>query len=83
MLPHVLPESEGAEKGGLWGAQESRRIDNQLRGRSGRQGDPGSTRYFLSLEDKCVGYFLMSLMYSSTSVSICAASCAAVLSSAC
>lgn len=31
---------------------ESRRIDNQLRGRSGRQGDPGSTRYFLSLEDK-------------------------------
>lgn len=33
--------------------QESRRIDNQLRGRSGRQGDPGSTRYFLSLEDKC------------------------------
>jgi len=28
----------------------SRRIDNQLRGRSGRQGDPGSTRYFLSLE---------------------------------
>ncbi len=29
---------------------ESRRIDNQLRGRSGRQGDPGSTRYFLSLE---------------------------------
>ena len=35
-------------------AQESRRIDNQLRGRSGRQGDPGSTRFFLSLEDKCV-----------------------------
>jgi preprotein translocase subunit SecA len=29
---------------------ESRRIDNQLRGRSGRQGDKGSTRYFLSLE---------------------------------
>ena len=29
---------------------ESRRIDNQLRGRAGRQGDPGSTRYFLSLE---------------------------------
>jgi preprotein translocase subunit SecA len=28
---------------------ESRRIDNQLRGRSGRQGDPGSTRFFLSL----------------------------------
>src|SRR4030095_4954930 len=30
---------------------ESRRIDNQLRGRSGRQGDPGSSRFFLSLED--------------------------------
>jgi preprotein translocase subunit SecA len=30
---------------------ESRRIDNQLRGRSGRQGDPGGTRFFLSLED--------------------------------
>ena len=30
---------------------ESRRIDNQLRGRSGRQGDPGSTRFFLSMED--------------------------------
>ena len=28
---------------------ESRRIDNQLRGRSGRQGDPGSTRFYLSL----------------------------------
>ena len=30
---------------------ESRRIDNQLRGRSGRQGDPGSSKFFLSLED--------------------------------
>ena len=30
---------------------ESRRIDNQLRGRSGRQGDPGASRFFLSLED--------------------------------
>ena len=30
---------------------ESRRIDNQLRGRSGRQGDPGYSRFFLSLED--------------------------------
>ena len=30
---------------------ESRRVDNQLRGRAGRQGDPGSTRFFLSLED--------------------------------
>ncbi len=33
---------------------ESRRIDNQLRGRSGRQGDKGSTRYFLSLEVRLV-----------------------------
>ena len=30
---------------------ESRRVDNQLRGRAGRQGDPGSTRFFLSLGD--------------------------------
>jgi preprotein translocase subunit SecA len=30
---------------------ESRRIDNQLRGRSGRQGDPGASRFFLSLDD--------------------------------
>ena len=30
---------------------ESRRIDNQLRGRSGRQGDPGATQFYLSLED--------------------------------
>ena len=30
---------------------ESRRIDNQLRGRSGRQGDPGESRFYLSLED--------------------------------
>ncbi|OBX37219.1 preprotein translocase subunit SecA [Halomonas elongata] len=36
---------------------ESRRIDNQLRGRSGRQGDPGSTRFFLSLEDNLMRLF--------------------------
>ncbi|TXK65022.1 preprotein translocase subunit SecA [Alkalisalibacterium limincola] len=36
---------------------ESRRIDNQLRGRSGRQGDPGSTRFFLSLEDNLMRIF--------------------------
>lgn len=36
---------------------ESRRIDNQLRGRSGRQGDPGSTRFFLSLEDGLMRIF--------------------------
>ncbi len=36
---------------------ESRRIDNQLRGRAGRQGDPGSTRFFLSLEDHLMRIF--------------------------
>jgi preprotein translocase subunit SecA len=36
---------------------ESRRIDNQLRGRSGRQGDPGTTRFFLSLEDNLLRIF--------------------------
>lgn len=36
---------------------ESRRIDNQLRGRSGRQGDPGSSRFFLSLEDNLFRIF--------------------------
>lgn len=36
---------------------ESRRIDNQLRGRSGRQGDPGSTRFYVSLEDDIMRLF--------------------------
>src|SRR5271169_3963402 len=36
---------------------ESRRIDNQLRGRAGRQGDPGSSRFFLSLEDDLMRKF--------------------------
>jgi preprotein translocase subunit SecA len=36
---------------------ESRRIDNQLRGRAGRQGDPGSSRFFLSLEDNLMRIF--------------------------
>ena len=36
---------------------ESRRVDNQLRGRSGRQGDPGSSRFFLSLEDNLLRIF--------------------------
>ncbi|MFH2067829.1 MAG: preprotein translocase subunit SecA [Pseudomonadota bacterium] len=39
------------------GRHESRRIDNQLRGRSGRQGDPGSSRFFLSLEDDLLRIF--------------------------
>ncbi|TSC89008.1 MAG: preprotein translocase subunit SecA [Microgenomates group bacterium Gr01-1014_5] len=49
------------EAGGLYvvGTErhESRRIDNQLRGRSGRLGDPGSTRFFLSLEDDLMRIF--------------------------
>ena len=36
---------------------ESRRIDNQLRGRTGRQGDPGSSRFFLSLQDELMRIF--------------------------
>ena len=39
-------------------AHESRRVDNQLRGRSGRQGDPGSSRFYLSLEDDLMRLFL-------------------------
>ena len=49
------------ELGGLYvlGSErhESRRIDNQLRGRSGRQGDPGESRFFLSLEDDLMRIF--------------------------
>ncbi|MBK1660882.1 preprotein translocase subunit SecA [Paracraurococcus ruber] len=49
------------EAGGLFviGTErhESRRIDNQLRGRSGRQGDPGASRFFLSLEDDLMRIF--------------------------
>jgi preprotein translocase subunit SecA len=42
---------------------ESRRIDNQLRGRSGRQGDPGSSRFFLSAEDDLVRLFAGDRIY--------------------
>ena len=49
------------ELGGLYiiGTErhESRRVDNQLRGRSGRQGDPGETKFFLSLEDNLMRIF--------------------------
>ncbi|MDX2049915.1 MAG: preprotein translocase subunit SecA [Rickettsiaceae bacterium] len=49
------------EAGGLYviasERHESRRIDNQLRGRSGRQGDPGETKFFLSLEDDLMRIF--------------------------
>jgi preprotein translocase subunit SecA len=41
---------------------ESRRIDNQLRGRAGRQGDPGESRFYLSLEDELMRLFATGLM---------------------
>ena len=41
---------------------ESRRIDNQLRGRSGRQGDPGESRFYLSLEDDLMRIFATGAM---------------------
>ena len=51
-------EQQVIEAGGLYiiGSErhESRRIDNQLRGRSGRQGDPGKSRFFISLEDDLI-----------------------------
>ncbi|GBE15932.1 MAG TPA: preprotein translocase subunit SecA [Proteobacteria bacterium] len=57
-----MDEREGVlEAGGLHilGTErhESRRIDNQLRGRSGRQGDPGSSRFYISLEDDLMRIF--------------------------
>lgn len=56
-----VEHDEVVKKGGLHviGTErhESRRIDNQLRGRAGRQGDPGSTRFFLSLEDNLLRIF--------------------------
>ena len=66
ILPEVKArcDAEGAEvraAGGLFvlGTErhESRRIDNQLRGRSGRQGDPGASRFYLSLEDDLMRLF--------------------------
>ncbi len=58
----LAPEREKViEAGGLYilGTErhESRRIDNQLRGRSGRQGDPGESRFYLSLEDDLMRLF--------------------------
>ena len=54
-------KKEALDAGGLYviGTErhESRRIDNQLRGRSGRQGDPGRSRFFLSLEDDLMRIF--------------------------
>ena len=58
----IAPEAEKVRAaGGLFilGTErhESRRIDNQLRGRAGRQGDPGESRFFLSLEDEIMRLF--------------------------
>lgn len=58
----IAPEADKVrEAGGLFilGTErhESRRIDNQLRGRSGRQGDPGESRFYLSLEDDLMRLF--------------------------
>ena len=54
-------DAEAREAGGLkiigTERHESRRIDNQLRGRSGRQGDPGESRFFISLEDDLMRLF--------------------------
>jgi preprotein translocase subunit SecA len=64
-----IEESRGKvmEAGGLFivGTErhESRRIDNQLRGRSGRQGDPGESRFFLSAEDDLVRLFAGDRIY--------------------
>ena len=60
--PEVKAEAEAVRAaGGLFiiGTErhESRRIDNQLRGRAGRQGDPGASRFFLSLEDDLMRIF--------------------------
>jgi preprotein translocase subunit SecA len=72
VLPEIERRVEAAraevmEKGGLFilGTErhESRRIDNQLRGRAGRQGDPGESRFFLSAEDDLVRLFAGDRIY--------------------
>ncbi len=72
VLPEVEAELEEAHEqviaaGGLFicGTErhESRRIDNQLRGRAGRQGDPGESRFFLSAEDDLVRLFAGDRIY--------------------
>lgn len=59
--PDLDEQKKVIEEGGLHVAgterHESRRIDNQLRGRSGRQGDPGSSQFYLSLEDDLMRIF--------------------------
>ncbi len=58
----IAPEAEAVKQAGglcIIGTErhESRRIDNQLRGRAGRQGDPGNTQFFVSLEDDLMRLF--------------------------
>ena len=57
----IKPSPEAMDAGGLFvlgtGRHDSRRIDNQLRGRSGRQGDPGASQFMLSLEDDLLRVF--------------------------
>ncbi len=71
LVPRFLEEcrAEGDKVRALGGLyvlgterHESRRIDNQLRGRSGRQGDPGESRFYLSLEDELMRLFATGLM---------------------
>ena len=65
--PSILEEYEKVKKaGGLFvlatERHEARRIDNQLRGRSGRQGDPGETEFFVSLEDSLMRVFASEML---------------------
>lgn len=56
----IKPSDDALTTGGLavigWGIAHSKRIDEQLIGRSGRQGNPGSSQFFVSCEDEIIGY---------------------------
>ena len=56
----IKPSDESLNAGGLavigWGIAHSKRIDEQLVGRSGRQGNPGSSQFFVSCEDEIIGF---------------------------
>ena len=60
---------------------ESRRIDNQLRGRAGRQGDPGASRFYLSLEDDLMRLFggdRVSSLMNTSAIAFCSSSISAL-----
>ena len=68
LVDEIESKEKMKEEGGAWGGMgglhiigterhEARRIDNQLRGRAGRQGDPGSCRFYVSLEDDLMRIF--------------------------